>query len=111
MKYMLMLFDPRTADELTPAEHAAWQAFGQRAAGLATQVSGQALQPASTATVVGVRDGKRVITDGPFIETKEQLGGFYVFDCENLEVALEIAARTPTAQNGHVEIRPVIEFD
>jgi hypothetical protein len=110
MKYMLLLFDPKSATELTPAEQAEWRAFGEGPARAATQVSAEALHAAATATVVSERNGRRVITDGPFVETKEQLGGFYVFDCENLEAALEIAAQTPTARSGHVEIRPVIEF-
>ncbi|MGI9623548.1 MAG: YciI family protein [Acidimicrobiales bacterium] len=71
---------------------------------------GQALQPVSTATTVRVRDGKATPTDGPFAETKEQLGGFYLFDCDDLDQAIEWAARIPHAANGTIEIRPVVDF-
>ncbi|MHB8574258.1 MAG: YciI family protein [Dehalococcoidia bacterium] len=108
---MFLFFDEKTADTLTPADMAAWQAFGEDAAKVSTRISGHALHPSSTATVVSVRDGKRIMTDGPFIETKEQLGGYYLVDCENLDVALALAAKTPPALNGHVEVRPVMEFE
>jgi len=61
--------------------------------------------------VVSVRNGDRVITDGPFIDSKEQLGGFYIFDCQNLDVALDLAAKIPWAPTGHIEVRPVMEFE
>jgi hypothetical protein len=61
--------------------------------------------------VVSIRNGKTITTDGPFVETKEQIGGFYVFDCENLDVALGLAAKIPWAPTGHIEVRPVMEFD
>ncbi len=66
--------------------------------------------PSSTATVVTVRDGKTITTDGPFSDTKEQLGGYYIFDCENLDVAIKLAAMIPWAPTGHVEVRPVVDF-
>jgi hypothetical protein len=72
---------------------------------------GAALKPVSTATSVKLRDGKSVITDGPFAETKEQLGGYYIFDCKDLNEALEWAAKIPSARYGTVEVRPVMEFD
>jgi hypothetical protein len=59
---------------------------------------------------VSVRNGGRVVTDGPFIDTKEQLGGFYIFDCQNLDVALDLAAKIPWAPTGHIEVRPVMEL-
>ena len=68
------------------------------------------LQPTSTATSVKVRDGKRFVTDGPFTETREQLGGFFMIDAKNLDEAIGIAARIPGARAGTVEIRPVIEI-
>lgn len=111
MKYMLMLYDEKTAGELTPQEGAAWFAFREKAGKAATWVASQALQPVSNATVVSVRDGRRLTTDGPFIETKEQLGGYFVFDCDNLDVALDLAAMTPAARTGHVEVRPVFEVE
>jgi len=68
------------------------------------------LYPTSTATSVRVRDGKRFVTDGPFAETREQLGGYFLVDAKNLDEAIDIAARIPMARKGTVEIRPVIEI-
>jgi len=68
------------------------------------------LQPVSTATSVRVREGKRLVTDGPFAETREQLGGFYLIDANNLDEAINIAAKIPGARKGTVEIRPVLEI-
>ncbi|HTQ08871.1 MAG TPA: YciI family protein [Fimbriimonadaceae bacterium] len=68
------------------------------------------LHPAATATSVRVRDGKRLITDGPFAETHEQLGGYYLIDATDLDDAIEIAARIPGARWGTVEVRPIIEL-
>jgi hypothetical protein len=72
-------------------------------------VGGDELEPASTATTVRIRDGKTITTDGPFVETKEQLGGFFVFDCDDLDEAIELASRIPAAETGAVEVRPVVE--
>ena len=72
---------------------------------------GMALHDRGSATSLRVRDGERLITDGPFAETKEQLGGFYVLDCKDLDEALAWAAKIPTAKSGCVEIRPVIQYD
>ena len=72
---------------------------------------GTALQPVATATTVRVRDGKTLTTDGPFAETKEQLGGLYVLECKNLDEAIEYAAKIPTAKRGKVEVRPVMTFE
>lgn len=68
------------------------------------------LHPVSTATSVRVRDGKSLVTDGPFAETREQLGGYYLIDAKDLDEALAIAARVPSARYGTVEIRPVMEI-
>jgi len=68
------------------------------------------LPPTSTATSVRVRDGKRVVTDGPFAETKEQLGGYFLIDARDLDEAIAIAARIPMARRGTVEVRPVIHI-
>ena len=67
------------------------------------------LQPTSTATSVRVRDGKRLVTDGPFAETREQLGGYFLIEAKNLDEAIDIAARIPAGRWGTVEIRPVVE--
>jgi hypothetical protein len=68
------------------------------------------LQPVATATSVRVRDGKRLVTDGPFAETREQLGGYFLVDAKNLDEAIKIAGRIPGARKGTVEIRPVMEL-
>jgi hypothetical protein len=68
------------------------------------------LQPTAMATSVRVRDGKRLVTDGPFAETREQLGGYFLIDAKNLDEALAIAARIPMARKGTVEVRPVLEL-
>jgi hypothetical protein len=73
-------------------------------------LSGEALQPTSTATTVRVRDGKAVTTDGPFAETREQLGGFYMIEAKDLDEARAIAARIPSARHGSIEVRPVVKF-
>lgn len=111
MKYMSILFNEESDSPPTAEMMAEWETFGANAAKVATQESGAALQPSATATVVSVRGGETITTDGPFVETKEQLGGFYVFDCENLDVAIELAKQIPWAPTGHIEIRPVVEFD
>jgi hypothetical protein len=71
--------------------------------------AGEALQPTSTATTVRVRDGKAMLTDGPFAETREQLGGFYMIEAKDLDEAIALAARIPTAQHGSIEVRPVLK--
>ena len=71
---------------------------------------GDALQPASTATTVRVRAGKTATMDGPFAETKEQLGGYYIFECANLDDAIKYAAMIPGAAFGSVEIRPIVDY-
>ena len=110
MKYMFLLFNEERAEDYTPEAMAPWMKFGEDAAKVATQISSAALQFSSTATVVSVRDGKRITTDGPFADTKEQLGGFYVYDCANLDIALDLAAKIPWAPTGHIEVRPVMEL-
>ena len=74
-------------------------------------VSADALQPIATATTVAVRNGKTEIVDGPFAETKEQLGGYYLLACENLDEAIKYAAMIPTAEHGRIEVRPIIVWD
>jgi hypothetical protein len=73
-------------------------------------VAGEALQPISSATSVKVRNGKLSTTDGPFAETREQLGGFYLIDARDLNEALQIASRIPSAKTGTIEVRPVVDF-
>jgi hypothetical protein len=74
-------------------------------------IGGEALQPVQTATTVRVRNGKISTTDGPFAETKEQLGGYYLINARDLNDAIQVAAKIPSARLGTVEVRPVVEFD
>ena len=73
-------------------------------------LGGEPLQPTSTATTVRVRDGAASNTDGPFAETKEQLGGYYMLDCADLDQALSYVAKVPTAKLGSIEVRPILEM-
>ncbi len=74
-------------------------------------VAGDALQPTNTATTVKVRNNEVLITDGPFAETKEQLGGYYLLECDSLDVAIEKAAQIPSAKFGRIEVRPIMNFE
>jgi len=109
MKYMFIIFNEQDAEEMSPADEADWQAFGVEAAEVATFVGTRALRSPETATVVSVRDGETFMTDGPFIETKEHFGGYVIFDCPDLDVALDLAARMPCAPTGFIEVRPILE--
>jgi hypothetical protein len=112
VKYMLLIY----ADEQAWTEPEREQCY-QESTELAHELKSKGqflatspLQPVSTATSVQVRDGKRVVIDGPFAETREQLGGFFLVDAKDLDEALEIAARIPAARKGTVEIRPAVEI-
>jgi hypothetical protein len=116
VRYMLLIYgDEAAGAQMSQAEQEAQYAgyikFGEDVRRRGAMVSGDALMPTTTATTVRVRDGKTLTTDGPFAETKEQLGGFYIVNCENLDEAIEIAAMIPGAQDGSVEVRPIAEFD
>ena len=112
MRYMLLIYGDETA--LSQPER---EKCYQESASLAHEIdaAGQflataPLQPTAMATSVRVRDGKRLVTDGPFAETREQLGGYYLIDAPDLDAAISIAARIPGARWGTVEVRPVIEI-
>jgi len=116
MKYAFTIYGDETRRETATEEeqNAMSQAYGavtQEMQEKGALVAGEGLYPTSTATTVRVRDGERSVTDGPFAETKEQLGGFYVLDCKDLDEAIEWAAKIPGSQGGSVEIRPVLVFD
>jgi hypothetical protein len=116
MKYLLLIYGDETIDaNATEAEQQALMAeydvFTNEIRERKVYESGEALHPTSTATTVRVRGGKTLTTDGPFAETKEQLGGFYIIDCKDLDEAIEIAAKIPNARNGSVEVRPVMIFE
>ncbi|MCB9495341.1 MAG: YciI family protein [Fibrobacteria bacterium] len=87
-----------------------YEAFARGIVQTGQYVAGEALQPTSTATTVRVRDGKTTVTDGPFAETKEQLGGFYMVEAADLNDAIQIASRIPGARFGSVEVRPVMDI-
>ncbi len=115
MQYMLLIYvDPATYEGVTEAENEAemaeYFALGPSLRERGIQLSGEALQPVTTATTVRVRDGKTLATDGPFAETKEHLGGFYLVDCANLDEAIDVAKRIPDVRRGSIEIRPVVDF-
>ena len=89
---------------------AAYNAFSDAARQAGVMESGDALEPTSTATTIRIRNGERMTTDGPFAETKEQLGGYYILTCKDLDEAIHWAAQIPGAQRGSVEVRPLVEF-
>jgi hypothetical protein len=112
MKYMLLVYGNESEWDA-----AAWENCYRESAGLVRELreqgqhlDGTALQPTSAATSVRVRDGKRLVTDGPFAETREQLGGYYLIEAQDLDEAIQIAGRVPGARWGTVEIRPVLEL-
>jgi hypothetical protein len=110
MQYLLLIYEneKRFAEGYDPAEMKEYFAFGE--AHRAAIKGGNALQPTTTATTVRIRDGKRLTTDGPFAETKEQLGGFYLIEANNLDDAIEIASKIPGARFGSIEVRPIMTF-
>jgi len=116
MKYAFLLYDDpaNTNDFGTPemdAEMQEWAAFTEALDSAGKNLGGEALLPVETATTVRVRDGKTVTADGPFAETKETLGGFYIVEAADLDEAIEWAAKIPNAPKGSVEIRPIMDFD
>jgi hypothetical protein len=112
MQYMCLIYAPVDAPEMSDAESeklfAEYGAFTEEARRSGKMVDGAPLQPTDSATTVRVRGGKRVVTDGPFAETKEWLGGFYTFECASLDEALDWAAKIPGAKHGSIEVRPIM---
>ncbi|MEM7405470.1 MAG: YciI family protein [Pseudomonadota bacterium] len=116
MQYLLLIYSDEAAEPKpgTPEMEQHMQAyftFTEEVRESGKMLGGEALEPVATATSVQVRDGKVTTTDGPFAETREQLGGFYMVDCDNLDEAIALAARIPSARLGTVEVRPVMMFD
>jgi hypothetical protein len=112
MKYICLLYDAETRySAMSQAEFEAmmgeYETFTQSILDAGKMVAGEELQPVHTATTVRVRNGSLSTTDGPFAETKEQLGGFYLIDATDLNEAIQIASRIPAAQTGSVEVRPI----
>ena len=114
MKYLLMIYsDERTFEAMSEEErHEVYAAYDELMKDLAAKgqmLGGDELAPTSTATTVQVRGGERLVTDGPFAETKEQLGGYFLIDVDDLDAAIDIAARIPSVQSGSIEVRPIAE--
>ncbi len=111
MLYMALLFSEAPDEPQTPEDMAPWFEFGAAAEAADVLRGGDALHPAETATQVRLRDDEVLLTDGPFIDAKEQLNGYYLLECETLDEALKWAAKIPSAAYGTVEVRPVMKFD
>jgi len=116
MQYLLLIYDAETVWDTMPEDqrNAMFAEYGTFSEGIKKSghfKAGEALTPVSTATTVRVRDGKTLTTDGPFAETKEQLGGFYMIEAKDLDEATAIAARIPSARVGSIEVRPIMVFD
>jgi len=116
-KYMLLLYVPPEARGAEARESGAaatlddWFAYTDELEQAGAFVASDALQPIDAATTVRVRDAETLITDGPFAETKEMLGGYYLIDVPDLDAALAWAAKVPNAPYGSVEVRPIMEFE
>ena len=115
MRYMLMIYDAEIdwaalSQQDQGKMFAEYGAFTEGIKKSGHYLSGAPLQPTPTATTVRVRDGRTVTTDGPFAETREQLGGFYLVEAKDLDEAIAMAARIPSARMGSIEIRPVLEM-
>src|SRR5947199_7448435 len=116
MQYLLMIYQNEaesgkmdaTARKALTAEYGA---YTQSIVQSGHFKAGDGLQPTTTATTVRVRDGKTLTTDGPFAETREQLGGYYLVEAKDLDTALAIAARIPGAKTGSIEVRPIMIYD
>src|SRR5262249_30671044 len=111
MQYLLLIYEDerRFAAGYNPDELKEYRAVGKEFA-KAIQ-TGKALQPTRAATTVRVREGKRLVTYGPFAETKEQLGGFYLIEARDLDEAINIAGKIPGARFGSIEVRPIMTFE
>ncbi|MDR3637285.1 MAG: YciI family protein [Isosphaeraceae bacterium] len=112
MKYMLLIYSDEKAWTESEREHCFTEstALTQELHAKGQYLGASPLQPVATATTVRVRDGKRLVTDGPFAETREQLGGYFLVEARDLNEAIAIAGRIPGARKGTVEVRPVLEL-
>jgi hypothetical protein len=116
MRYLLLIYgDEASWASQTPqeqeAEMGAWNEYTKWLGDQGWMRGGEALVSTQEATTVRVRDGKTLTTDGPFAETKEQLGGYYLIECGNLDQAIEAASKIPSVGRGSLEIRPIMELD
>jgi hypothetical protein len=115
-QYMLLIYadpsqGPAEGSPEAQAEFAEWATYTESLRDAGVLVSGEPLEPPSTSTTVAMRNGERVVTDGPFADTKEWLGGFYVIDAPDLDAALDHASRMPNINYASVEVRPVMQFN
>ncbi len=112
MKYMLLIYSDEQAWTDDEREHCYAEStqLTQELRSCGQYLAAAPLHPVSTATSVRVRDGKRLVTDGPFAETREQLGGYFLIDAADLDEAIAVASRIPAARKGTVEVRPVMEI-
>ncbi len=113
MQYALLIYtseveEANMSKEQQNAEFGEYFGFTNQIRERGVYVGGEALHPTSAATTVRVREGKTLTTDGPFAETREQLGGYYILECKDIDEAIEFAARIPGARRGSIEIRPVL---
>ena len=116
MRYALLIYASEQewagqTEEQSQASYQEYMAFTKDIVDRGLMAGGEALQPTATATTVRVRNGQTLSTDGPFAETKEQLGGFYVIEAKDLDEAIEIAVRIPDVRGGSIEVRPIMEMD
>jgi hypothetical protein len=114
MQYALLIYTPEPTEDVPPeaiaAELAEYNAFGDHVRGKGAMLGGEALDSVATATTVRVVDGRTITTDGPFAETKETLGGFYLVEAADLDEAIAYAAMIPGAKKGCIEVRPVWDY-
>ena len=115
MRYLLLIYTPEVDPSTVPpeqvrAQNDAYNAFTGEVRERRVMEGGEALQPTTSATTVRVRNGQTLVTDGPYAETKEALGGFYLVDVKDLDEALELAAKVPGANHGAIEVRPIWEL-
>jgi hypothetical protein len=116
MKYLCLIYDEEKKLAAMPKSESdafmgAYFAFTEAIRKSGHYIGGEALQPVQTATTVRVRNGKVSTTDGPFAETKEQLGGFYFINARDLNDAIQVASKIPSARVGSIEVRPIVEFN
>ncbi len=112
MQFMALIYSAEgSGDNYEGDMFADYMAFGDEATKAGVMLAGDALTPVSTASSIRVRDGQTTTTDGPFAETKEVLGGYYLLECKDLDEALKWAAKIPSAKFGTIEVRPVMVFD
>jgi hypothetical protein len=110
MRYLILIYENEATTPQDEAEFGKWMTYTEDLKGSGCYVAGEALQPTATATTVRLKNGKVMTTDGPFAETKEQLGGYYLVNCKDLDEAIKWAGKIPSASRGPVEVRPIMEF-